>query len=130
LWFADLVAGLSDWKLHTRFRAPKITVEEVEHLVETYIQPGSTNEEVLAFLQLFDLWHSELMHYEGDVMNRYLIENYGFEQGGVLITGQMCTSVEKVGGSLMGRNDIWVCFYFNDRNRLVTYTAELTSIGF
>lgn len=130
LMFIDIIAGLLDYIFHTRLRAPKITVEEFECFVETYVHPGSTNEEVLTFLQLFDLPYSEMIQYKGDVMNSYLIKKYGFEPGSELIRGQMCTSVEKVGGSLLGRNDIWVCFYFNDRNRLVTYTAEVVSVGF
>lgn len=60
LVFIDNAAYWSDKRFNTRFRKPKITVPELEKLIDTNLPIGSSVAEVLAFLKLHNLPHSEM----------------------------------------------------------------------
>jgi hypothetical protein len=126
----DKVAYWLDRRFHTQFRTPEITQEEVECLIETYIQPDSTNEEILFFLKLFNLRHSEPRSIVDDEFWSYHAKANGFEQESERIKGTIGATVENTGKSLLVRGDIQILFYYDDQNRLVKYTTRWVGTGF
>lgn len=60
--FVDLAARCLDWAFHTQLRKPKITVEEVERLVETNLPLGSSVPEIRAFMDHHKIRHFNEVH--------------------------------------------------------------------
>ena len=130
LAFVDNVADWFDCRFHTQFRTPKISYEEVECLVETYIQPGSTIVEILSFLELFNLPHSAPRSIVDDEYWSYRSKANRLELESERIKGTIGATVENTGKSLLIRSDIQILFYYDDQNRLVKYTTRWVGTGF
>jgi len=131
LVFADTIAFWLDRCLHTQLRTPKITVEEVQFLVETYIQSGSTNEDVFTFLELFNLTHSTV-HFSTDYpkdIKQLLLKNHELESDSESIKGVVSAKVENVGKSYLVKHDILIFFYYDQQNKLFRYVTEGAATG-
>jgi hypothetical protein len=115
LVFADTIAFWLDRRLHTQLRTPKITVEEVQFLVETYIQSGSTNEDVFTDCPK-------------DV-KQLPLKNHELESDSESIKGVVSAKVENVGKSYLVKHDILIFFYYDQQNKLFRYVTEGAATG-
>jgi hypothetical protein len=124
LMFIDTMAYRIDRRFHTQLRTPKITVEEVQCLIETYIQTGSTKEDVFIFLQQFNLPDSDRIAFPDDEFMLFQFKSHKLEKEGEFIKGCVGARVEDVGKSLLVRNDVLIFFYYDEQNKLIRYITE------
>lgn len=129
LMFLELAARWLDQTVHTGLTRPKISVEEVECLIETYIQLGSTSDEAVAFLELFDLPHSELLPSERFVSRSFTPKDDELLEYRNRSKTCLSAGVKNVGKSLLFTDDLRLLFFFDDQNKLVAYTVEMFSTG-
>ncbi len=130
-WFIDTTARLLDTVLHTHLRTLKITPEQVENLINTHIPPGSTSAEIFSFLELHKIRHPDQvfgpfdydLHDLPDFKKRELYEKKA------VIKKFIVASIDNVGKSLLGTDDISIKFYLDEQDNLVEYVVDVIANG-
>jgi uncharacterized SAM-binding protein YcdF (DUF218 family) len=128
LSLVDIVAVLLDRTLHTRFRAPKITVEEIDQLIATELPTGLSYAQLLAFLEAHRFRHLPELH-DVPELGRHVPPDDKLEANRDQIKKMMVATVENVGRYIMVRHDIMIRFYVDAENDLVEFSTEVYGIG-
>ncbi len=128
IWvFLDDASLWSDRHFNTRFRKPKLTVKEVETLIDKHLPIGSSIAHVLSFLDTQNIPHSEVVSEN--------VYRWGTDFQHSKLDGKR-ESIKKVvagsidiGGGLLVKGGIKTHFYFDEHDSLVVYTVQWFGIG-
>jgi hypothetical protein len=133
LFIASILEGflsLIDHVLHTRIIAPKISVEEVEQLIQTRLPIGSTLDKALEFLD------GQKYEYDLTVItdpaywsHRISPQSHKIAAVQQAIRKTVIAWIHKNGGGLLVSWETQICFFFDNNDQLLTYLVEVFSIG-
>jgi hypothetical protein len=129
LLFAFVVVVVADKAIWWTFMRPKnpMTVEQVERLVSSAVQPGDSPAKVQAFLAAKRLPHS---YYDGEKVDLSLDSE--IERTGVpvsKISGAVRALIPDTGRSFLATEDIGLTFVFDRKGRLIRHQVRAIYTG-
>ena len=124
--------SLIDHVFHTRIIAPKISVEEVEQLIQTRLPIGSTLDSAFAFLneQKYERISEVLTNpVYWDEKWQSSTERYRLAEYQPAIRKLVIARIHKNGGGLLVSWETRICLYFDKNDQLLTYLVDQFGIG-
>jgi hypothetical protein len=133
LFIASVLEGflsLIDHVFHTRIIAPKISVEEVEQLIQARLPIGTTLDKALEFLdeQKYACDHAVITD-SARWNQRISPQDYKIAAVQPAIRKMVIAWIHKNGGGLLVSWETQICLFFDDNDQLLTYLVEVFSIG-
>ena len=133
LFITSILEGflsLIDHVFHTRIIAPKISVEEVEQLIQSRLPIGSTLDKVLEFLdeQKYECDHAVITD-PAHWSHRISPQSHKLAAVQQASRKMVIAWIPKNGGGLLVSWETQICLFFDANDQLLTYLVEVFSIG-